>query len=42
MINLPQGAQNISIYIVSNVSADANNAGKDREWNNNKSILSLY
>ena len=30
MIHLPQGAQSISTYIVSNMSADANNVGKDR------------
>lgn len=29
-MNLPQGAQSISTYIVSKVSADANNVGKDR------------
>ena len=29
-MNLPQGAQSISTYIVSKASADANNVGKDR------------
>ena len=29
-MNLPQGAHSISTYIVSKVSADANNVGKDR------------
>ena len=29
-MNLPQGAQSISTYIVSKASADANSVGKDR------------
>ena len=31
MINLPQGTQSISTYIVSNISAEANNTCKDQE-----------
>lgn len=35
MMNLPQGAQNISTYTASNISADVNNACKDIELLNN-------